>query len=62
MREHQSCVPPAVLSHVAESPINHTGNELATSDKKGIDSDQLTSQVRRGNFCDVHRNSHGSNA
>lgn len=50
------------MAQIAESPIDHAGNELAAGDEKGVDSYELTSEVRGGNFSNVYRNCHGGNA
>lgn len=50
------------MLQVAESTIDHAGNELATGDEEGVDSDQLTSLVRGGHFSNVYRNCHRGNA
>lgn len=61
-RVKNQCKPPAVVTHVAESSINHTGNELATGDEEGVDSDQLTSLLRGGNLSNIYGNCHRGNA
>lgn len=55
-------LPPAVTAQIAESSVDHAGYELAPGDEEGVDSDQLTSEVRGGNFSNVDRNRHGGDA
>ncbi len=50
------------MAHVAESSIDQTGDELASSDEERADSHQLTSLMRGGNLSYVYRNCHRGNA
>lgn len=55
-------VPPAVMGQITKGTIDHTCDELASSDEEGVDGDELAPLVRGGHFGNVDRNCHGGDA